>query len=176
LKHFSGLRRLFRASARRRGERERGLRGGFEPGFARGRAPLAGDEKPMIAIELAHDFDHPINRLKIAPRHGAVGHEHCLVETAHLKGEKLCRRLRHAAGENVANNRAHTLLGHAVTRRNLGDRTPRLRKLTILCSRLTLMSRAARRAWIERSRDGARGAVSVVSDISCFSVLAREQI
>ena len=63
-KHFSGLRRLFRASARRRGERERVLRGGFEPRFARGQAPLGGDE-PMIAIELAHDFDYPVDRLKI---------------------------------------------------------------------------------------------------------------
>ncbi len=76
----------------------------------------------MVAVELAHDPDHPIDRLEVHARHGAVGDEQRFVEPADLDRDKLRGRRRHAAGEDLPNQSAHPLLPDPDVLRDLDDR------------------------------------------------------
>ncbi len=153
--HFRRLRRHCQAICQRRIKPEGVFRRGFQAERIRKGAALA-FEKPMIAVERAHDFDHPINRPKVRPRHGAVGDEKRFVETAHLERQELGRRLGHAACENFANERAHAFLPHALPRRDLGDGNAAVQKVENPPFPLELRQ-ARRRASIDRSRAAAGG-------------------
>ncbi len=61
--------------------------------------PPGGGEKPMTVVELAHDLDHPIDRLEVHARHGAIGDEQRLVETDDLDRRELLGRMRTPAPE-----------------------------------------------------------------------------
>ena len=100
----------------------------FETGRVGEDSPPAGG-KSMIAVELAHDFHHTVDGAKIGPRHGAVGDQKRLVEAAHLQRDELGRRLGHAAGKNLGNERAHALFRHVLPRRDLGDRNAAVQKV-----------------------------------------------
>jgi hypothetical protein len=64
--------------------------------------------KPVIAIELARDFDHLVNGLQIADAHCAVGEEHRLVQAADLQLDKLMGRIDGAiCGIALFRSRAH---------------------------------------------------------------------
>ena len=47
--------------------------------------------EPMIAVELAHDFDHLIDGLHVAGGHRTVGDEHRLVQAADLELDEFVR-------------------------------------------------------------------------------------
>ncbi|MFZ0209466.1 MAG: hypothetical protein WAL59_25710, partial [Roseiarcus sp.] len=105
----------------------------------------------MIAIELAHDLDDAIDRLKVGPGHGAEGRMERLLEMVHLRCEELGPRFGIAASENVSNQRAHALLGPVLHSAITATGTPRF-KDSMIRSRLIFAWRAARRASTDRSR------------------------
>ena len=71
--------------------------GRIEPGRLRP-GPFGG-EGAAVAVELAHDLHHLVDRLEVCGRHGAEGDQHRLVEAADLNGHELFGRVRHAASE-----------------------------------------------------------------------------
>ncbi len=74
---------------------------GGRPGTRRlGAAALGGDKSPMIAVELADDCRHPVDRLEVHPRH-REGDERRLVETADLDRCERLRRMRHGASPRI---------------------------------------------------------------------------
>ncbi len=78
---------------------------------ARLRTPSADEGgKPVVAIEFAYDFHHPVDRLEVCARHGAGGDQQRLVETADLDRQKLLGRMRTAVRKNLLNDGAHSLL------------------------------------------------------------------
>ena len=58
--------------------------------------------KTVIAVELAHDLDHPVDRREVCPRHRAKADEQRLVEAAHLHRNEFAGRLGGAARDEVA--------------------------------------------------------------------------
>ena len=82
----------------------------------------SGDGETVIAVELAHNLHHAIDRLEVLRRHCAVGYEQGLVEAAHLKRQELGGRRRRTAGEERADRLAHGALAHAIAVGDLGDR------------------------------------------------------
>ncbi len=110
----------FRAADERCAERHGPFDGCLGPRRL-GAAPFGG-EGAAVAVEFAHDFDHLVDRLEVCARHGAEGDQQRLVETADLNGHELLGRVRHAAGQNLADERAHPLLADTHPRRDLGDR------------------------------------------------------
>src|SRR5208282_1304779 len=125
---------------------------------------LFGRDETVIAVELAHDFHDVVDRPKVGPRHGAIGHEERLAETAHLHREELGGRRGHAASKNLPNERAHVLPVTPQVAAISGTEIPRFKKSTISFSRSALSRRAARRASIDRLRGAAGGTASTDSD------------
>ena len=137
---FNGFRRIFRARVRPRERKilivrrrpfgpadERpaigdGLFGGRSERVRLEAAPAGDGGKPMIAVELAHDFDHLVDRLEVGQRHGAVGDQQRLVQPARLDRHEFLRRMRHAAVEDVSDHGVHALLAQPHLRRDLGHR------------------------------------------------------
>jgi hypothetical protein len=137
------------------GEQRHDLSVAFVGRFGRMRkVPAFGRAETVIAIEFAHDLYDAIDRLKVGPRHGVIGHAERLLETAHLLGNELRGRFWHAASENVSNERAHVLLANVLP---LRDRNAAARGLDDppFPARLRLARRAPR---LDRSvsRDGGR--------------------
>ena len=111
-----------------RGKRERDRRRRREASLFRPRR-LPGPREPMIAVELAHDFDHTIDRLEIPAPHRAVGNEQRLAETTDLDGQKLGRRLRRAARQNFLDDPAHPPVRDPFGLRYLCDRHARIEEI-----------------------------------------------
>jgi hypothetical protein len=108
---FNRLRRHFRVSETvgvRRFERKRALSGRREPQFLGAGRDGAGSEA-VVAVELAHDPDDAVDRLKVRPAHRAIRHEQRLAEAADLQRDELGWRLRHAPGEDLPNEVADAL-------------------------------------------------------------------
>ena len=123
---FNSLQRHFRVARDRGFEHERALEGRRKPAHLKLLARPRNGGKSVIAVELAHDPDDPIDRLEVCSRHRrvhrAVRHEQRLIEAADLKREELGRGLRHALSEDLPNEIAHPLHRKTLARGDLGDR------------------------------------------------------
>ena len=77
--------------------------------------------EPVIAVELAHDFDHVVDRVEIAGAHGAVGDQHRLAQAADLQLDELVGRINGAVGENRRLASPRPLRRYPFIRRNFLD-------------------------------------------------------
>jgi hypothetical protein len=104
--------------------------------------------KSVIAVEFAHDFDDPIDRLEVRSRHGsvhrAVRHEQRFAEAADLKREELGQWLRHALRAALPNQIVHPLQRKTLARGDLSDRNAAIEEADD--PRLTLAPFQARRS------------------------------
>ena len=99
----------------------------------------------MIAVELAHDFHHLVDRLEVRPRHGAIGDQQRLVEAAGLDREELPGRVLGMRRSMISRTMARMRFSPTPTCAAISTiDTPRLRYSTMRCSRLNFA----------RTRDG----------------------
>jgi len=75
----------------------------------------------VIAVELAHDFDHVVDRVEIAIAHGAVGDEHRLAQPPDLQLDEFVGRINGAFGENRGLTSPRPLRRYSFIRRNFLD-------------------------------------------------------
>jgi hypothetical protein len=114
----------------------------------------------MVAVEFAHDPDDAVDRPEVRVPHRAEGDEQRLIETADLDRCEFRGRRRRAAGDELADDRAHPLFPHTETHRDFRDRNAPVEiiddPLLPLEFRETRSARV-RRGWSEGRRLAALG-------------------
>ena len=171
--HFTHLRHPFHRARRRRLGSDVGRRGEGERRLGRRREPVRPNplvvgvrKEAVIAIHLAHEPDHPVDRLEIALQHFAAGDEHRLVQAIDLQRQIVRRGRRGVPGEDGFDEDLHPPERHPLRGGELGRQKPRLSKSTIRLLRAPLFRRAFRRASIDRSRRGAGGCGTASSNFA----------